>query len=83
MIFRTIDEDEAYITFYPGLEYTRDAASMIVRQTDYINYKEGKLSSIIVSNPKYDKTLPGMRILMLRMHNLVSTTILFSMKQQT
>jgi hypothetical protein len=55
MVFTSVPDNEAYVTIYPGLEYVQDASSMIVRQTDYIQYRLGRVNCIMVSNPRYDR----------------------------
>ncbi|MCA1806681.1 MAG: hypothetical protein LC687_02290, partial [Actinobacteria bacterium] len=53
MSLREIPDEEAYVTLFPGLEYSRDGESMIVRQTDYIQYRRGRIATVMVSNPEY------------------------------
>lgn len=57
MVMKRVPDEEAYVDIYPGLEYVQDASSMIVRQTDYIQYRLGRINCIMVANPRYDRTV--------------------------
>jgi len=55
MVLQKVPDEDAYVTLYPGLEYSSDRESLIVRQTDYIQYRRGRIAAVMVSNRRYSR----------------------------